>query len=112
GAVVLAEDETLSALSWARTTPGISNSRTTGILYILSTDGYERFWRLLNSHGRPPASAGPGSRRSRPGRQLYICNPGQVAFASQQRLLVRSVEIGWVDRASEVGDKHATACQV
>jgi hypothetical protein len=37
---------------------------------------------------------------------------GEVSFRNQQRLPVRPVEIGAVDRAAEVNNEHSTAFQV
>src|ERR1700720_2413803 len=46
------------------------------------------------------------------GRQLRVCNAGEVSFSKQQRPPVRPIEIGAVDRAAEVGNEHSTALQV
>src|SRR5580693_8819254 len=46
------------------------------------------------------------------GRHLRVCNASEVSFSKQQRLPVRPIEIGTVDRAAEVGNEHSTALQV
>ena len=45
-------------------------------------------------------------------RQLCVCDAGEVSFGKQERLRVRAVEIGAVDRTGEIGNKHATAFQI
>jgi hypothetical protein len=42
------------------------------------------------------------------GTSVYA-NAGEISFSNQQRPPVRSIEIGAVDRAAEVGNEHSTA---
>src|SRR6202041_2875741 len=67
---------------------------------------------LANSLRSPFGMQGPLSPCSRTCGNFGVRDTGQIPLSKEQRLLVRSVEIGAVNGTSEIGQEHTPAFQI